>query len=112
MNLNPSSLIPEPRTVTSPETGLGFTWFPRALPTETKVESGTSQSKNGTVINLGNSGEPEKLDGRRGHLLKGDAGVAEISYGLGFRVQGLGLVKSLGLWLVQRVGSQGLGFKI
>ena len=28
---------------------------PRALPTETKVESGTSQSKSGTSVNLGNS---------------------------------------------------------
>ena len=31
---------------------------PRALPTETKVESGTSQSKSGTSVNLSNSGEP------------------------------------------------------
>ena len=30
--------------------------FPRALPTETKVESGTSQSKSGTFLNLSNSG--------------------------------------------------------
>jgi len=29
---------------------------PRALPTETKVESGTSQSKSGTSVNLSNSG--------------------------------------------------------
>ena len=28
----------------------------RALPTETKVESGTSQSKSGTSVNLSNSG--------------------------------------------------------
>ena len=44
-----------------------------------------------------------------------DAAVAELPYGLGFRVQGLGLVKSSGLGLgsglVQRLGSQGLGFK-
>jgi len=30
----------------------------RALPTKTKVESGTSQSKSGTSVNLSNSGEP------------------------------------------------------
>jgi len=29
----------------------------RALPTETNVESGTSQSKSGTSVNLSNSGE-------------------------------------------------------
>ena len=28
----------------------------RALPTETKVESGTSQTKSGTSVNLSNSG--------------------------------------------------------
>ena len=35
------------------------TWkhFQRALPTETKVESGTSQSKSATSIKLSNSGE-------------------------------------------------------
>ena len=31
----------------------------RALPTETKVESGTSQSKSGTSVNLSNSGKPD-----------------------------------------------------
>ena len=65
---------------------------------------------------MGNSGEPEKLDGRRDRLLKGDAVVAEMPHALGFRVQGLGLVKNwglgLGLGLVQRLGSQGLGFKV
>ena len=39
--------------------GLGsshsFRFLTRALPTETKVESGTSQSKNGTYVNLRNS---------------------------------------------------------
>ena len=30
----------------------------RARPTETKVESGTSQSKSGTSVNLSDSGEP------------------------------------------------------
>ena len=30
----------------------------RALPTETKVESGTYESKSGTSVNLGNSGLP------------------------------------------------------
>ena len=79
-----------------------------------EVEIGTSQRKNGTSGDLGNSGEPEKLDGRRDRLLKGDAVVAEMPHALGLRVQGLGLVKSwgLGLGLVQRLGSQGLGFKV
>ena len=37
----------------------GFVLIPfRALPTETKVESGTSQSKSGTSVNLSNSGNP------------------------------------------------------
>ena len=31
----------------------------RALPTETKVESGTSQDKSGTSVNLRNSGNPK-----------------------------------------------------
>jgi len=31
--------------------------FERALSTETKVESGTSQSKSGTSVNLSNSGD-------------------------------------------------------
>ena len=33
---------------------------PRALPTETKVESGTSQSKSGTSINLGTLKTPQQ----------------------------------------------------
>ena len=33
----------------------------RALPTETKVESGTSQSQSGTSVNLSNSGESKGL---------------------------------------------------
>ena len=32
--------------------------FASRLPTETKVESGTSQSKSGTSVNLSNNGEP------------------------------------------------------
>ena len=35
----------------------------RALPTETKVESGTSQSKSGTSVNLSNSGELIRVGG-------------------------------------------------
>ena len=31
--------------------------FPRVLPTETKFEIGTSQSKSGTSVNLSNSGD-------------------------------------------------------
>ena len=54
------------------------------------------------------------MDKCRDRLLKGDAVVAEMPHALGFRVQGLGLVKSwgLGLGLLQRLGSQGLGFKV
>jgi len=33
-----------------------WTFRSKALPTETKVESGTSQSKSGTSVNLSNSG--------------------------------------------------------
>ena len=33
---------------------------PRALPTETKVESGTSQNKNGTSVHLSDSGIPAR----------------------------------------------------
>ena len=33
----------------------------RALPTETKVESGTSQSKSGICVNLGNSGDLQRV---------------------------------------------------
>ena len=40
--------------------------FARALPTETKVESGTSQSKNGTSVNLSNSGKRKPV--QRKHL--------------------------------------------
>ena len=39
---------------------------PRALPTETKVESGTSQSKSGTSVNLSNSGLPTLVLNRQG----------------------------------------------
>ena len=37
-------------------------WTPRALPTETKVESGTSQSKSGTSLNLSDSGDLQSAD--------------------------------------------------
>ena len=47
---------------------------PRALPTETKVESGTSQSKSGTSVKLSNSG---------------------ISQDFRFRVEGAGLAAVL-----------------
>ena len=42
-----------------PQTSDANVWRfpPRALPTETKVESGTSQSKSGIFVNLSNSGE-------------------------------------------------------
>ena len=36
----------------------------RCLPTETKVESGTSQSKSGTSVNLSNSGNRRIIDPR------------------------------------------------
>ena len=45
---------------------------PAARPTETKVESGTSQSKSGTSVNLGNSGNlgKDEVDGSPDLLLR------------------------------------------
>jgi len=40
-----------------------FIPFARALPTETKVESGTSQSKSETSVNLSNSGNLGRDEG-------------------------------------------------
>ena len=57
---------------------------PRALPTETKVESGTSQSKSGTSVNLRNSGDlgfGEDVEEAR------DQVEVDLVQGLEFRVQ-------------------------
>jgi len=39
--------------------------FRRALPTETTVESGTSQSKSETSVNSSNSGDPDQLESEK-----------------------------------------------
>ena len=89
----------------------------RALPAETKVESGTTQSKSGPSVNLSNSGilaalNPDALAvfpvtqvnrgstfalrrstlGKSGLTFRRSTGFGfGIGSGLGFRVQGLGV---------------------
>ena len=84
----------------------------RALPTETKVESGTSQSKSGTSVNLSKSGEHTGDDLRgarrssgRTAALGSAAGPRFGVWGLGFGVWGLGF----GVWGLE-IGL-GLGFR-
>jgi hypothetical protein len=43
--------------VQDPQQSSGPSRYNRALPTETKIENGTSQSKSGTPVNLSKSGE-------------------------------------------------------
>jgi len=64
VSAHPTGLSAEVTGGVRAERGLAFPnrdWSnPTFLPTETKVESGTSQSKSGTSVNLSNSGNPTK----------------------------------------------------
>jgi len=72
----------------------------RTLPTETKVESGTSQSKSGTSVNLSNSGD---LAPRRSHTLTSRLMVFDLSRGgLVFKSHRLLYHSTLGLRVVKK----------
>jgi len=85
---------------------------PCALPTETQVESGTSQSKSGTSVNLNNSGNQNELFSAAVSPARGGLGIYYFrDYGLGLMFWGVGfgfmarVAEEAGLSLKWRVGS-------